>query len=153
MQAALLIPLALMAAGSTLMQARAQKTAADVERAQVEDERKMAAIQADNEERLRREQLERTLSAQQAQSAAMGRDFYRSSTIRAVTRADKDAMVRDVEGIRLMARSRDYRLGLQSQGLKSAGKSAMIGGYLGAGQSLLGGALSTYRVLYPSEQP
>jgi hypothetical protein len=141
----LMIGSTLVSAGAGYMQSRAAAGAANMERAQVENERNLARIEAIDAETERRQRLEQVLAAQSVQMATSGRDEGRSGSLAAIQRADRAQADKDIGQIRLMGATRDYRMQLESKGLKSQAKGAMLQGALGIGASLFGGGISAYR--------
>lgn len=124
-------------------------TAIELEQKQNEN----AALAAEN---ARREELDRALGAQKAAAAAMGISLDPNTSFATIQQADTAQVAKEIEQLR-----RQNRLGYQisrlqvgqtrsaardlSKSYKDAGKSAYIGGLVGAAQSL-------FNTVYPAVQ-
>ena len=117
-------------------QASAASSAAAAQQAEYQDQAQQAQLAADEEERARREQLNRSLSAQNAAAAAMGIDISRSGSFTAIQDYDKTALDREVLLLRTSAASTQYRFGLMSDAAGTQKTSAILGGLASFGGSL-----------------
>lgn len=142
----LLLASVAMSAGAAVVQGSAAASAAQAERAQIEDQKTMNQLQAIDEERARREKLNQVLSAQRAQAAGMGIDMNRSGSFAAMQRADVHAAEREIDQIRLMARSTNRQLSLASQAKSTEATASLLGGYLRFGGTLASGAYEYNRI-------
>lgn len=140
----IMIGATLLAAAGTVYQAHTAAKGAKAEAAQIEDQQRLAKIEADDEENARRIRLRQTLGTQQAIAASAGYDPSRSGSFLAIQRNEQYEAEGDIGAIRLRSRSTQYRMGIQAKGLKSAAKSSLVSGYIKAGGSLMSGAYSVY---------
>jgi hypothetical protein len=130
----------------SVLQGSAAASAAMAERAQIEEQKAMNELQAIDEERARREKLNRVLSAQRAQAAAMGIDPDRSGSFGAMQRADITAAEREIDQIRLMGRSASRQLSIASQSKGAEATGALLGGYLRFGGALAKAGYQFYQL-------
>ena len=110
-------------------QASAASSAAAAQQAEYQDQAQQAQLAADEAERARREQLNRSLSAQNA-------DISRSGSFTAIQDYDKTALDREVLLLRTSAASTQYRFGLMSDAAGTQKTSAILGGLASFGGSL-----------------
>jgi hypothetical protein len=135
----IMIGSAVMGAASSIQQGNAQAAAAEFERVQYEDQRKMAEIQGLDEESDRRRRLSQVLSSNQAAAAGMGISTDGSRSFLAIQKDSAREAERDIGRIRLNAKSASNSARLSADQAKLTGKTARKSGYIGAGQSLLEG--------------
>lgn len=140
----IMIGVTLLAAAGTIYQASEQAKGMKAEAAQIEDQQRLAKLEAQSEENARLERLRQTLGTQQAIAAASGYDPSRSGSFLAIQREERYQAERDIGAIRIRSRSTQYRMSLQAKGLKSGAKSTMVSSYISAGGSLLSGGYSVY---------
>lgn len=125
---------------SAIQQGKYAKAAAEAERQQYEEEKRLAALRAIEDANARDRELISAQASNKALFAAKtGTDPNQSASFLALRDANEAAAERDIGAIRLMgaATARKYQLSSWNSGLE--GKSAMMAGYAKAGSTLLGG--------------
>jgi hypothetical protein len=137
-----LVAMAAVSAGASVMGARAGMQAAEVEKQGYKNEREASRVQALDEEAQRRVHLNKVLSLQRAQASAMGHDVERAGTFRALEREEKYQAATDIKNIKLMAKYRNAaaNAGMAQAHLKK--KAAIwegVNGLARAGMSAYGG--------------
>lgn len=142
--AVFVVAAAAVSAFSAIQAGRAQEQQAAFERAQAEDNRELAKLQAAQEETDRRKQLAAILAAQDAEAAAQGLGVGNYGSFAAGQKAERELAERDVESIRLMGQLRARQYGLQAQQSSAAGKAARTAGYLKATSTMLGAGASLF---------
>ena len=129
---------------------RAQREA-EIQNAQLKEERRLSKVNAQIEENNRRNALERNLSSVRAYNRGKN-----SKSFDAFLSAERDAFRLDVENLRLGSRMQDNRLATQiSVNTSRASLPDMSGyykttGYLNAAGSLASGASNYYMVQKPN---
>ena len=116
---------------TSLMSGAAGRQAAEIQAAQLEDERKNAATQAVVAEQQRRRELSSVLATQQAVRAGRGLDLYSETFVNIQDQTRNDA-ADDIDAIQLNTLNRQRRLGLGIQRAEAQGRSAMWDGIAGA---------------------
>jgi len=145
------ITVALMVGGTAIsaygqMQAgKAQAQAAEFERAQYEEQRQLAQVQALDEESQRRKRLNQVLSSNRAAAAGAGIQTDGSRSFLAIQKDSANEAERDIGRIRLNAASTNRSYMLQEQQSSLAGKSARSSGFIGAAGTILGGGYQLRR--------
>jgi hypothetical protein len=144
-------PVTMMLIGGTVLSAfgqvqagNAQAQAAEYERAQYEEQKKVAEIQAVDEELDRRRRLERVLASNRAAAAASGIGTDTSRSFLAIQEGNEDEASRDIGRIRLNAAGQTSRYSIASDQARLEGKSARKSGMISAGATLLGGGYKAY---------
>ena len=125
---------------SAVQQGKYAKAAAESERQQYEEEKRLAALRAIEDANDReRQNLIAQASNKALFAAKTGTDPNQSASFLALRDANEAAAERDVGAIRLMgaATARKYQLSSWNSGLEA--KSAMSAAYAKAGTTLLGG--------------
>ena len=125
---------------SAIQQGKYAAAAAEAERQQYEEEKRLAQLQAIEDANERKRELIASEASNRALFAAKtGTDPRESASFLALRDANEAAASRDLGAIRLMgaATSRKYQLSSWSSGLEA--KSAMMSGYAKAGTTMLGG--------------
>jgi hypothetical protein len=136
----LLIASTAVSAYSSLRQGQASAEAANFERSQYEEQRKMSQIQGLDEEADRRRRLEQVLASNRASATTMGIGTDGSRSFLSVQQNSAAEAERDIGRIRLNAASAGRRFQLASDQAGMAASNARTSGFIGAGQSLLSGA-------------
>ncbi|MGE3479606.1 MAG: hypothetical protein AB7G80_09060 [Dongiaceae bacterium] len=135
---ALLIASTIFQAYSSIQQGKAEAEAANFERAQYEEQKALAKVQAMDEEADRRRRLEQVLASNRAAAAGMGVGTEGRSFL-AIQDDNKAEAERDIGRIRLNAASTNRRYSLASDQAALASRNSLRSGYIGAGTSLLRG--------------
>ncbi len=126
---------------TSFQEGNARAAAAEFERAQYEDQRNLAAIQAADEEADRMRRLQRVLASNKASAAGMGIGTEGRSFL-AIEDASKEEASRDIGRIRLNAAYTNRNLSLSAQQKSLEASSARSGIVSGVATSLLGNASS-----------
>lgn len=135
---------------SSIQAGKASYQAAEFERAQYEEQSKVAEVQALDEEADRKRRLNQVLSSNMAAAAAMGVSTEGRSFLAIQEESEAEAN-RDIGRIRLNAKSDKYRNSLAAQQAKMSGKAAMKSGYTGAATSLLSGGVQAGQMYQTSQ--
>ena len=117
---------------------KAQAQAAEFERAQYEEQRKLAQVQALDEEADRRRRLNQVLSTNRAAAAGMGISGDSRSFL-AIQKDSENEAERDIGRIRLNASSTNRRYALAENQSALEAKTASKSGVIGASATLLKG--------------
>lgn len=121
-----------------IQEGKAGAQAAEFERAQYEEQGKMAQIQALDEESDRMRRLNQVMASNRASASAMG-VLADGGSFLATQQANKVEAGRDIGRIRLNGKSNERRFSLAAEQSRMAGKAAMKSGYIRAAGSLLQG--------------
>lgn len=136
------IPLILMAATTVAsgvmgyMQSQQAAGAAEAEAAAYESQKQESELAAIEDERARRADLNRTLSAQKAAAAAMGFDIQ-SGDFRTMQRVDTEDAEREIKLGQISAKMTQARLGMAARSSRSASGTHRLSGLMRFGTSLL----------------
>jgi hypothetical protein len=119
----------------TIASASAAKSKADFERAQFEEQAKLARIQAKQQEVLQMEEADRirraNVTAQGGSGATAG-----SRSFLAVQKRNRSNLTRDIEAIRLNMGNQARKFDLSAGQARIAGSSAIAGGAIGVASSV-----------------
>ncbi len=120
----------------SLVSAGAQASASRKEQQQYQDQQRLNNIAALEDERARREQLNRSLAAQDAAAAAMGIDISRSPSFSNIKASDTASADREIQLIRLGAGATNRRLGILADNAGTQASASGLGGLFDFGGSL-----------------
>lgn len=135
----LLVASTAVSAYGTIQAGNAKAEAAEFERAQYEDQRKINQIQALDEENDRRKRLNQVLASNRASAAGMGISTDASRSFLSIQQDSANEAERDIGRIRLNAAGENRRLSLAADQARLEGSAARRSGYIGAAGTLLKG--------------
>lgn len=133
---ALSIGMSILGGVGSLVKGIASSNAASAEAAQYQDQQRQAKLAADNDELVRRQDLTRSLAAQDAAGAGMGMDISRSGSFMALQSGDRAVADRMTLLNKAGYDSTVQRLGMQAAGARAASGSDLIGGLTSFGSSM-----------------
>ena len=119
--------------GTTLLSAKMQKDAYEMEAQQNEEQAEMAKIEADQQANVRRNQLLQMLSSLNVSESSRGLDIGSGGTSSALRGSEKKMADADLSSIKLMGLSKRRQFQLGAKQSKLSGKGALISGLGDAG--------------------
>ena len=116
---------------------KATASAAEMERAQYEEQKTIANLQALDEENDRNRRLRQVMATNTASAIAAGLNPDGSRSFLNIQRVSEKEAARDINRIRLNAAGVNRNLTLSAEQAKTSGKNALKAGYLGATSTVL----------------
>lgn len=129
-QAAMFIQVATALTGAALA-----KRAYEDEAKQMENQAKLATLEAGQRENARRGQLLQIMSALNASESSRGLKIGSGGTSSALRQNEKNFADADIQSIRLMGMTKKRNFGLGARQSRTAGKAAFLGGVAEAGST------------------
>jgi hypothetical protein len=139
-------------AGAQFMQGQSAARAASANAAMAEEEAQRARQTAAVEEQRNRDQSRRIISAQRAAYGASGVVSEEGSPLLALADSASEAEL-DALTIRYSGATQARRLQAQAASDRASASGARMQGLVGAGTTLLGGAVRVNRILNPAPAP
>jgi hypothetical protein len=113
----------------TMFAAREQKKAYELEAESYQEQGKMAAIQASQQESERNRRLRSQLSTLNNAMAGQGVALGTSSSVEALARDEEKIALADISSIKLMGLSQRRKYGISAASAKAGGRAAVLGGF------------------------
>ena len=113
--------------GSTLLAAKMQRDAYEIEAQQNEENAEMAKMQADQQENSRRSQLLQIMSALNVSESSRGLSIGTGGSSKALRENEINLAKADLSSIKLMGLSKARQFKMGASASRTSGKAAMLG--------------------------